>query len=87
MGVIKGLAKGTLGVTTKVFSGMCISLVNFMEKDILNDYGGCFGISSLSRPWNDEEPVYRDAFSNKETHHPSANSGREVFVRTLLKGA
>jgi hypothetical protein len=86
-GVMKGLAKGTLGVTTKVSSGMCISLMNFMEKDILNDYGSCIGISGLSRPRNDEEPVYRDALPNKETHHSSANSGREVFVRTLLKGA
>lgn len=35
-GVIKGIAKGTLGVTTKVSSGMCITAFT-AKKYILND--------------------------------------------------
>jgi hypothetical protein len=43
-GVMKGLAKGTLGITTKVSSGMCISLADFMKRNTKGPIAAALGL-------------------------------------------
>jgi hypothetical protein len=44
------------------------------------------GIGRVSCPWDDEEPIYRNALQNQETYPSSTISRRKISSRTLTQG-
>jgi hypothetical protein len=64
-GVMKGLAKGALGATTKVSSGTSEFPLNRSRLIVMDQFSGV-GAGSISSSWHDEKLIHRNTFQNPE---------------------